>query len=503
MTLSVFRGDADASEEARVHQETRQISHLFRDDQASHPGNPFGHLEDLDGVVIDEDDAVCADVQLADDRLDVLGLRLPVDPPRGDVVGSEHHGVVTLEDVEHVGLVVLAHHGEHDSLRGESPELTLELLERPAWKRVPQLEPTHAIFADHPTPEGVVAVDHDALGRRRPAPGYLVGELAAQQPPELAPIRLPIHRPFRGVEDPVLTGMTLERVEVEKLDCRPAPQSIEPHGHDPSVQRTHADRCRRVEQIDAPTRRVRWCRRDDGDRRRRVELSDELRKLSDAATDRVAGVVIAGVVRPELTIEDVLDPPHHDQELEPVPERRRWVEAHLVELVVLREPDVGGGETGVEQGRTELSLERLRRERRRNADHDVWMHVGVTRVPLPQPAQLIFSRRRRLVLRLRHGQIPVTPFALKTLRASPIVRIFMMSRVVSATSKVSSMITTRLIAAKLSHSSSVSGELSSSSTSVLTPSPCANSSRSGSAMVVEPGFLYGSRTKIAEVIHEL
>ena len=52
-----------------------------RQPQSQHTGAVDLHISALHGVVIDEDKTVQRKIQLARERLDVLGLAAPVDPP--------------------------------------------------------------------------------------------------------------------------------------------------------------------------------------------------------------------------------------------------------------------------------------------------------------------------------------------------------------------------------------------------------------------------------------
>ncbi len=120
------------------------------------------HLGALDGVVVDEDEAVEAEVQLLGDRVDVLGLRLPVDAPGHEVLPAEPHPGMPIEDLQHVGLGVLAAEAQEPS------RLVLaehELLEGDAGGV--HVDAERAVLTAHPGPQRLVAVEHDDLRRAR------------------------------------------------------------------------------------------------------------------------------------------------------------------------------------------------------------------------------------------------------------------------------------------------------------------------------------------------
>jgi hypothetical protein len=79
--------------------------------------------------------------------VDVLGLGQPVHSHRHDVLGTQEHVLALLENVQHIGLDVLAGQAKQHAclLLGEHEALQIAMARR-------QLDSRGAIFADHAVP---------------------------------------------------------------------------------------------------------------------------------------------------------------------------------------------------------------------------------------------------------------------------------------------------------------------------------------------------------------
>ena len=92
---------------------------------------------------------------------DILRLGLPVDPPGDQVLTLQDHVRPPVEDIEHIGLVVLAAQAEQEPL---ARQLHHEPLQgHPGWR---DRNPGDPFLTDDPFPESVVAVQDDHLVRR-------------------------------------------------------------------------------------------------------------------------------------------------------------------------------------------------------------------------------------------------------------------------------------------------------------------------------------------------
>ena len=129
------------------------------------PGEPGADLLDLEGVVVEEDEAVEAEVQRRGEVADVLALLGPVAAIGHEIVEAQRHRAL-LEDRAEILLVVLRHGAEQDAEALQAQELALELrVDDPRIVAV-DLQVLHPVLADDAAPEGVVGVDHHHLAAR-------------------------------------------------------------------------------------------------------------------------------------------------------------------------------------------------------------------------------------------------------------------------------------------------------------------------------------------------
>ena len=129
------------------------------------PGEPGAHLLDLEGVVVEEDEAVEAEVQGRGEVADVLALLRPVAAVGHEIVQAERHRALG-EDRAEILLVVLRHRAEQDPEALQAQELALELgVDDPRIVAV-DLQVLHAVLADDAAPERIVGVNHHHLAPR-------------------------------------------------------------------------------------------------------------------------------------------------------------------------------------------------------------------------------------------------------------------------------------------------------------------------------------------------
>ena len=131
-----------------------------------HFGKTLAHPETLVGAVVDEHEGVETETELVGQPPQVLGLGIPVDPHRREVLLPEHLVGMLAKDLEHVRFVVLAAEGEH-----QPPLLVVQQppLERHVHvTRVvrTQGDAVGTVLTDHAAPQGVVRVEGDDLGPR-------------------------------------------------------------------------------------------------------------------------------------------------------------------------------------------------------------------------------------------------------------------------------------------------------------------------------------------------
>ena len=152
-------------------------------------------LGTLDRVVVEEDEAVEPKVQLLRQRADILRLGLPVDPPGDQVLALQDHVRPAVEDLEHVGLVVLAAQAEQEPLARQLHHEPLQGPSRPAGSRCPMTPsspttPFHRVLSQSRTTTlcGGLMQSVDFPGQDRPERGEERGRVG--DVPELVPSRV-------------------------------------------------------------------------------------------------------------------------------------------------------------------------------------------------------------------------------------------------------------------------------------------------------------------------
>ena len=80
-------------------------------------GHADADLRALDGVVVQEDETVQAEIESGCERTQVFRLRLPVDCRRDDMVTLQAEVGARVEDAPDVGFFVLAAEGDQDAAR--------------------------------------------------------------------------------------------------------------------------------------------------------------------------------------------------------------------------------------------------------------------------------------------------------------------------------------------------------------------------------------------------
>ena len=88
-------------------------------------------------------------------------------------------------------------------------QLTLKRLEGAAREGITELQAADPVFADGAAPKRVVAIEHETLGRRLEAARRDAADFGTDEEPEVALVRLAVHRPFLGGKDRRLARVTL------------------------------------------------------------------------------------------------------------------------------------------------------------------------------------------------------------------------------------------------------------------------------------------------------
>lgn len=117
----------------------------------------------LKRIVVDENDAVHADVQRLADMADVAGLVLPVRHEHDEIVLAEDHLRVFAEGLDGGRMFVFAAYRQQNAAIAEFLEVSLQIGIDLAVFQLADADPVHAVVADDAAPERVVKVKDDAF----------------------------------------------------------------------------------------------------------------------------------------------------------------------------------------------------------------------------------------------------------------------------------------------------------------------------------------------------
>ena len=203
-----------------IAQELRQPVGLLREVGNGHLGYHPPHEFPLGRVVVHEDHAVEPDVELGRQLADIARFVAPVDAPRGEIITPQHQFRVALPHLEHVGLVVLAAHGQDHPRAGQFADALLEEEVGIARIVAADADALGALFAQHTAPQRIVEVEYKALAplhEGRPAlRGEPVPEIGLQPWADRRPRKEPV-----APVDPLAAGITPEEGgEIEHADIR-------------------------------------------------------------------------------------------------------------------------------------------------------------------------------------------------------------------------------------------------------------------------------------------
>ena len=133
----VFGGEGDGLEIAGVGEAAHVVRRILRQLRHRHHRQRRAHARALDRVVVDEDQAVEADVQRLGDRAQVGRLVVPVGDEGGDVGPLQHHLGMVAEGRLGDRRVVLRAHREHDAALAQLLRIALQREMRLADARCP------------------------------------------------------------------------------------------------------------------------------------------------------------------------------------------------------------------------------------------------------------------------------------------------------------------------------------------------------------------------------
>ena len=223
----ILRGRSLAIEEPEMAEELGQLAGVAGELNDEGLRAPRPHFGALHGVVVEQDDAVHADVQLLRQRAKVVGLRVPVDPSGDEMLPLEEHAGMPVQHPEHVVLLILAAEGQEHSGRA--------LRERELLKDAPPRiddDARGSVLADDPRPERLVAVEHEHLDRRRQHGAQRAHDEGSERAEKRRRIR---QMTMRGASGEVVLGDGVRGRQVlghHHLDSRHAPELRGERGFD-------------------------------------------------------------------------------------------------------------------------------------------------------------------------------------------------------------------------------------------------------------------------------
>ena len=166
---------------------TRRRSHTGRSaGVARHLGHPHlgahsPHGRPLVRAVVEEQEAVESQIEIGRKATDVVGLGLPVDRSRDEIIGRQSHTWMIFEGGYGVCVVLAQPHEKH-TLRFEAQTLVLECLEGIARWIVAADELVHSVVAKGAAPQRIVEIERNHLDRlgdtRLPGCGECTRKLA-------------------------------------------------------------------------------------------------------------------------------------------------------------------------------------------------------------------------------------------------------------------------------------------------------------------------------------
>ena len=137
---------------------------LRRDLENRDLGQKFSDEVAFERVVVDEDERIQTDIEFHRKLHQVRGLIFPVDAPSDEMRALQTARGMGVEHLEHVGLVVFAAERDEHAALQEVQHGGVKGGEHLAgiFRRI-ELDPLHPVFADDTAPQGVVAIEDQAL----------------------------------------------------------------------------------------------------------------------------------------------------------------------------------------------------------------------------------------------------------------------------------------------------------------------------------------------------
>ena len=219
--LAVFIGDVELVEQGQRLHRGNDLRRLLWQEDARHLGPGVAHVGDFHGIVVDKNQAVGADIERSGDGRDAFRLGQPVDLPGRQMLAAQHHSAVPVENLPHIGFVVLAGERQQDALVAPIQQQRLEIAVGRTGKFVADLDAVDPVLADDAAPQRIVGVEHDTFfrgtARRHNDAAELMAGGVEERIGKWLPVEIPMPR-IKGRGEPDLPLHRIEIGEAHPLD---------------------------------------------------------------------------------------------------------------------------------------------------------------------------------------------------------------------------------------------------------------------------------------------
>ena len=144
-------------------EERHELMGLFGEIGHSHLWQHLLNQFTLRGTVINEDHAVQANVEFIGDVADIGHLIRPIDAHSAEMLPLEFHEWIAIPGLLHVRLIILTANRQNHPIVGQLQQGTLPLGEGITRIVATQFDAINAILTEHPTPQGIIKVEHKAF----------------------------------------------------------------------------------------------------------------------------------------------------------------------------------------------------------------------------------------------------------------------------------------------------------------------------------------------------
>ena len=218
--VAVLRPDAQALEPRYGAQRGGIVQGIRRQIDDQHLRHFTAHFLALGRIVVDEHQRIGADVQLPRDGPQALRFGMPADFEGREVPLSQQHRGVPVDDLQGIGGVVLARHGENDAAAVKVEQHALHGAISCAGVFAAEPDVRRAILAHHAAPQRVVEIHDHRLAHAAGEGQQHAQNLQRHRPQLLRGERHAGGEPLALIEEHGASDPCAERIETEQEDPR-------------------------------------------------------------------------------------------------------------------------------------------------------------------------------------------------------------------------------------------------------------------------------------------